>query len=131
CFGLEWEDAQPWLLFIIACHDLGKACPGFQYKWLDMTGLKPTQSPNTEINHAFVSQIVLTELLREMDWPDELAELAADAVGCHHGERASPITLEYLEGDRRAIGKDDWTQVRRGLVEALLEVFRPIKIPTK
>ncbi|MBI5431062.1 MAG: CRISPR-associated helicase Cas3' [Nitrosomonadales bacterium] len=131
CLGMEWEDARPWLLLVIACHDLGKACPGFQCKWLDMSGLQPTRSPNTEINHAFVSQIALTELLREMDWPNEMAELVADAVGCHHGNRASPITLNNLEGDRRAIGKDDWVQVRRGLVEAVLEVFKPIKIPTK
>ena len=131
CLGMEWEDARPWLLLMIACHDLGKACPGFQCKWIDMTGLQPTRSPNTEINHAFVSQIALTELLRGKGWPDELAELVADAVGCHHGNRASPITLNDLEGDRRAIGKDDWVQIRRGLVEALLEVFKPIKIPTK
>lgn len=131
CFGMEWEDARPWLLLVIASHDLGKACPGFQYKWLDMTGLQPTRSPNTEINHAFVSQIALTEFLREMNWPDELAELVADAVGCHHGSRASPRTLEDLEGDRRAIGKDDWAQVRQGLVEALLKVFKPIQISTK
>lgn len=31
--GLEWEQARPWLLFLIVCHDLGKACPGFQCKW--------------------------------------------------------------------------------------------------
>lgn len=131
CLVMEWEDARPWLLLVIACHDLGKTCPGFQCKWLDMTGLQPTRSPNTEINHAFVSQIALAELLREMGWPDELAELVADAVGCHHGSRASPITLNDLEGDRRAIGKDEWAQARRGLVEALLEVFKPIKTPTK
>lgn len=131
CLGMEWEDARPWLLLVIACHDLGKACPGFQCKWMDMTGLQPTRSPNTEINHAFVSQIALAEFLRERGWPDELAELVADAVGCHHGSRASPITLYDLEGDRRAIGKDDWKQVRQGLVEALLEVFKPIKIPAK
>jgi CRISPR-associated endonuclease/helicase Cas3 len=131
CLEMEWGDARLWLLLVIACHDLGKACPGFQCKWLDMTGLQPTRSPNTEINHAFVSQIALAEFLRERGWSDELAELVADAVGCHHGSRASPITLNDLEGDRRAIGKDDWKQVRQGLVEALLEVFKPVKIPTK
>ena len=78
-----------------------------------------------------MSQIVLSEVLREKGWPDDLAELVSDAVGCHHGSRASPITIKYLEGDRRAIGKDDWAQIRRGLVEALLEVLKPIKIPTK
>lgn len=129
--GMEWEDARPWLLLIIACHDLGKACPGFQCKWSDMTGLRPTRSPNTEINHAFVSQIALSELLQVMAWPEGLAALVADAVGCHHGNRAAPTTLYYLEGDQRAIGRDDWTQARRGLVEALLEVFNPSRIPNQ
>lgn len=129
--GMPLEDARPWLLLIIACHDLGKACPGFQCKWSDMTGLRPTRSPNTEINHAFVSQIALSELLQGMEWPEELAALAADAVGCHHGNRATPTTLYYLEGDQRAVGRDDWTQARLGLVEALQKVCKPSRIPTK
>ncbi len=37
----------------------------------------------------------------------------------------------HLQGDRRAVGSDDWTQTRRGLMEALLEVFKPAKIPVK
>jgi CRISPR-associated endonuclease/helicase Cas3 len=129
--GMEWENAHAWLLLVIACHDLGKACPGFQCKWENLSGMDSGRSPNTEINHAFVSQIALTEILQEKGWPNELADLVADAVGCHHGNRASPITLDNLEGDRRAVGKDDWAQVRRGIVEVLLEVFKPIKIPTK
>ena len=129
--GMEWADARPWLLLTIACHDLGKACPGFQCKWLDMTGLQPTRSPNTEINHAFVSQIALTELLKAMAWPEELATLVADAVGCHHGNRAAPTTLYNLGGDRRAIGRDDWGQARRGLLEAVRDVFTSACAPVK
>ena len=129
--GMEWENAHAWLLLVIACHDLGKACPGFQCKWENLSGMDSGRSPNTEINHAFVSQIALTEILQEKGWPNELADLVADAVGCHHGSRASPLTLYYLECDRFALGKDDWAQVRRGLVEVLLEVFKPIEIPTK
>ena len=30
--GMDWEEARPWILLIIACHDLGKACPSFQNK---------------------------------------------------------------------------------------------------
>lgn len=100
---LSWTNARPWLLFVIACHDLGKACPGFQAKWpqlLESLNLSLPRSPNTEINHAFVSQIALTESLRDMGWSDELADLVADAVGCHHGSRASPNTLDHLMGDR-------------------------------
>ncbi len=133
CLGIHWEEAQPWLLLLIACHDLGKACPGFQCKWPNAptTGLRTRRSPNTEINHAFVSQIALVEMLREKGWPDDLAESAADAVGCHHGCRASPVTLRNLEGDARAIGLDDWSEARRDILEALLNVFKPSRVPIK
>lgn len=126
--GLEWDEARAWLLLVVACHDLGKACPGFQAKWpnlLGLTGLSLPRSPTTEINHAFVSQVALDEILRDKGWPAELAELVADAVGCHHGSRASPRALEKLEFDERAIGREDWAQAREGLVGALSTVFQP------
>jgi CRISPR-associated endonuclease/helicase Cas3 len=131
--GLDWDDARAWLLLIVACHDIGKACPGFQYKWPEapITGLQLPRSPDTKINHAFVSQIVLTELLHERGWSCELAELLADAVGCHHGERANPTTLYSLEGNRRALGNSEWMEARRGLFKSVHEVFRPNKVPSK
>ncbi len=129
--GMAWEDARAWLLLVVACHDLGKACPGFQCKWENLSGMDAGRSPNTEINHAFVSQIALSKILQKNSWPEELAELVADAVGCHHGERASPSILACLMGDRRALGKDEWTEARRGLVELLLAVLNPTMTPTK
>ncbi len=129
--GMAWEDACPWLLLVIACHDLGKACPGFQCKWVNMTDLPLPKIPNTDINHAFVSQAALTELLLERDWPEGLAELVADAVGCHHGERISPNKLQLLEGNRNALGSVEWTNVRRDIFDALLEVLQPTKTPDK
>ena len=132
CLGMEWMDARPWILLLVSCHDLGKACPGFQYKWPEapLTSLQMPRSPDTTINHAFVSQLVLSELLPEMNWPEELAFLAADAIGCHHGERSSPTTQNNLY--RTAIiGGPDWTQARRELVDALMDVFSPVKTPVK
>ena len=131
--GMDWEDARPWVLLLTACHDLGKACPGFQCKWAGAPtkGLKLPRSPDTKINHAFVSQIAMAELLHETGWPYELAELAADAVGCHHGERANPTTLYALEGNRRALGNSDWADARHGLFKSIHEVFHPNEMPVK
>ena len=129
--GMQWVDARAWLLLVIACHDLGKACPGFQCKWKNMTGLDSGRSPNTNINHAFVSQIALSELLRERDWPDGLAELVADATGCHHGDRASPIILDGLSGDRRAIGNGHWSEARRSHFGMMVELLKPATTPSK
>ncbi|TYO97625.1 CRISPR-associated Cas3 family helicase [Geothermobacter ehrlichii] len=133
-FGMPWEEARPWFLLIVACHDLGKACPGFQCKWpelLSRLSLKNPRSPSTDINHAFVSQGVLAEWLRAQDWPDDLADLVADAVGCHHGMRAASNTLDRLMGDRRALGESDWEKARQELLESLFTVFKPSKPPAK
>ncbi|WP_197490310.1 CRISPR-associated helicase Cas3' [Halothiobacillus diazotrophicus] len=129
--GLDWVDAQPWLLLLIACHDLGKGCPGFQCKWKNLSGLDVGPSPDTSINHAFVSQVELLELLIEHGWPEDMAELVADAVGCHHGERAALLTLDRLGGNRRALGKPAWQETRRGLFQSLIAVFAPGAPPSK
>lgn len=136
--GMEWQYARPWLLFIIACHDLGKVCPGFQCKWKNLTELSVPYSPNTGINHAFVSQLALAEWLQSMGWPDELAELIADAVGCHHGERANQneqnkaaCEIQVGRGERLAVIRNDWALARQMVMEALLAVFSPSLISTK
>ena len=139
--GMDWEAARPWLLLVIACHDLGKACPGFQSKWPELlasTGAHLPRSPNTDIHHAFVSQLALAELLRKMDWPAELAELVADAAGCHHGNRASENAKAKAEaeiyvgrGDRLEAVRTDWVQARHNLFQALLEILKPGTPPTK
>jgi CRISPR-associated endonuclease/helicase Cas3 len=131
--GMQWEDARLWILIVLACHDLGKSSPGFQYKWPEApeSGLQFPRSPDMDMNHAFVSQIALSEFLQGSGWPAELAVLAADAIGCHHGARAASTTLDHLMGNRRAIGNDDWTQARIGLVAVLQDIFNPTRIPTK
>ena len=129
--GLPWEQAQPWLLLLVAAHDLGKACPGFQCKWQNLSELNPGRSPNTKINHAFVSQIALAPWLIERGWSDEIARLAADAVGCHHGSRASETMLEALEGDESAIGRSEWADARHELLDTLFDVLQPTALPEK
>lgn len=131
--GLDWPSARPWLLLLIACHDLGKGCPGFQCKWQNLSGLDAGASPDTTVNHAFVSQVELFELLLELNWPEELASLVADAVGCHHGERASPREIQRIEANpfKSTLGKPEWHQARRTLFNALRAVFAPEVTPTK
>lgn len=129
--GLPWNAARPWLLLLIACHDLGKGCPGFQCKWKNLSGLNAGPSPDITINHAFVSQVELCELLIELGWPEETADLVADAVGCHHGERASPTVRDRLAGNRRALGTPEWKLARRALFEAMVAVFSPGTPPIK
>jgi CRISPR-associated endonuclease/helicase Cas3 len=135
--GLPWEEAKPWILLVVACHDLGKASPGFQHKWpgakalLADSGLEIPRMPDTGFNHAFVSQIALAELLQGQGWPQELAELSSDAVGCHHGSRAGPTTLDRLAGNRNAIGRESWVVARREIFEALRLILGAKDAPVK
>ena len=139
--GLEWEDARAWMLLLIACHDLGKACPSFQAKWRDrppIAGLRLPKRIDESVNHGFVGQLALIEMLQEFAWPEALAELASDAVACHHGSRASETDKQKAEsevlvgrGEHLEAVRGDWRQARAGLFKALREVFQPSTTPPK
>ncbi len=129
--GLPWADARSWLLLVIACHDLGKACPGFQCKWRNLSELVLPRVPDTNINHAYVSQVALLEILLDRDWPEGLAELVSAAIGCHHGERPSDHKLSLLENNKYALGAPEWAMARRNLFDVLVGVLGPGATPTK
>ncbi len=137
--GLPWEQARPWLLLLVAAHDLGKASPRFQAKWkkaketLEAVGLPLPPNVDTHFPHGIATVLVLSEFLQERDWPEDLAEQVADAVGCHHGERAAPSERQnlILDGSREAGIREPWRQARRQLFEALLATFKPGPAPTR
>jgi CRISPR-associated endonuclease/helicase Cas3 len=135
--GLEWDKARPWLLLLIACHDLGKACPGFQLKWAESKSLLNRgefhipKGYETIVNHAFVSQFALEKLLKEMEWPDDLAELCADAVGGHHGTRATPTKIDRIAGDRYGVDGGEWETVWKNLFKVIYEALNVSEPPIK
>ncbi|SDD83462.1 CRISPR-associated endonuclease/helicase Cas3 [Desulfuromonas thiophila] len=94
--------------------------------------------PDDKINHAYVSQIVLSEILIDLGWPEELALKAADAVGCHHGERASEHDKDKAEheiyvgrGEYPETVRKHWSEARRKIFEALMTVIGPSDVPEK
>ena len=140
-FGLSWEEARPWVLLLVACHDLGKACPGFQLKatystgnlkeLLKKNGIKLPKLPNTSVNHNYVSQIAVEKLLKNRGLSDELSELCADAIGCHHGVRANSTLLYNYEGDRYGVDEKRWRRIWDEIFEVLCDVFKVKKNPIK
>nr|WP_320132924.1 CRISPR-associated helicase Cas3' [uncultured Holophaga sp.] len=135
--GLDWDKARAWVLLLAACHDLGKACAPFQDKWkrgrdiLESAGLRFPPAMDLHINHAWVSQIFVADKLTALGWPKRLGELAADALGAHHGERANPTLLTRMRGDRHVWRDPAWSGARDALFEALLGLFRPGEPPMK
>lgn len=123
--GLEWALARPWLLLLIACHDIGKACPGFQSRWRNLTGIDRGRQPDTAVEPAFVGQVALRELLQGRGWAPALAAALTDAVVCHRGPRAFHETLDAIRTDERSVGGEGWAQARRSLFDVCMAVFRP------
>lgn len=128
--GLDWALARPWLLLLIACHDIGKACPGFQSRWRNLTGIDRGRRPDTAVEPAFVGQVALRELLQGRGWAPALAAAMTDAVVCHRGPRAFRETLAAIGADERSMGGEGWAQARRSLFDVCFSVFRPAAPPT-
>ena len=135
--GLPWEEARPWLLLLAASHDLGKASPRFQAKWkiaeakLRVAGLLPP-NPDLRFSHGLASQAALATLLQTLQWPERLAEQAAEAVGCHHGLRCSQDNLGPLDGCRSTSPlAQTWHLLRTHLLAILVETLKPTAIPTR
>lgn len=127
-FGCSsYAEAKPWILLFIALHDLGKASPSFQCMWPQ--GARKVQSlglswrkPPEYVPHGLIGQMAIgdsPQLRRrfEYDW----LKLVADAVGCHHGLRASSSEIANV-GDNE-FGMDAWETVREEIVGAFLELF--------
>jgi CRISPR-associated endonuclease/helicase Cas3 len=135
--GLQWDDALPCLLLLIACHDIGKICPGFQLKFdrckepLKKAGFNFPRCPDTTVNHAFVSQLVLEEFLLEIGWQEDMAILCADAIGCHHGIRASPSKLLGLKENRNGVDEKNWRPYWKEIFYAIKNVIKANTYPVK
>ncbi|MEP7347077.1 MAG: CRISPR-associated endonuclease Cas3'', partial [Gemmatimonadaceae bacterium] len=141
--GLEWHEARSLILLLVASHDLGKACPSFQAKWPGrppIAGLRLPKRVDERVNHGFVGQLALVELLQlpEMAWPAGVSTLASDAVACHHGSRASErdkgkaaCEIDVGRGERLEAVRSDWRHARSALFSALRDVFLPATTPRK
>ncbi len=126
------EVSREFAVWLAACHDIGKICPGFQQKcvaWLAQHGLiaeaQKAAWGNAERDHSKVTQYTLQFLMREkFGLRTEGAALWAAVSGMHHG---SP---HYL-GLWNEIGgqQDDWDGRRRELAAELEDMLGSASAP--
>ncbi len=137
----SWQSTCAWLAATIGLHDLGKCSPSFVNLWalgadrVESTGLivagirerrilgrgSKKYEGVAYVHHGYISQHALATLFQGKGWSFDFAEKIADAVGAHHGLRATPRDIRYVENSR-FVGDHTWEEVREELFEAVLTV---------
>jgi CRISPR-associated endonuclease/helicase Cas3 len=133
---LDVPAARAWVCALAGLHDLGKASPAFQQKW--SAGCERVKShlpwadnqtpPPLDTPHSAISQVELCKLLPSKGWSLRAAQLAADAVGAHHGWRVEHELLGRAD-TRAENGGAKWSAVREELFQTVLEVLNVRTVP--
>lgn len=113
--------AVRWICALAALHDLGKASPAFQHK-ADVLAARvwkvlPWQNHSESTPHGLVTQKLLPPLLEARGWNSGVARRAAQAIGCHHGQRQ-----DTPRAPDRGTGTE-WHAVQDELVTLVLNAF--------
>lgn len=127
-FGLQSLEATRWLAAMVGLHDLGKAIPGFQAKWLQgreadaATGLSFHAAELAQDKHDLASGVELKRLLKPWAGSDSRARALAGAVAAHHGHvfEASTVAQARRPGEGAA-----WQKARRELFDAYMATLAP------
>lgn len=127
------DSALPWLRFLVAMHDIGKATPGFQSKWdgtreeLTRRGLEVLQECHP---HGISGTAILTRLLSDESLmeacalPVNAARTLGRAVASHHGEFAQDMAAEDCRSGHwpKRLGSARWREVRHHLAKLVLRL---------
>jgi CRISPR-associated endonuclease/helicase Cas3 len=136
-FGLTQEAVLSWIPGLIGTHDIGKCIPGFQLQWqrdgqpvarehLEQIGF-PWIVSDVEFGvppHAVASQVFLELALQKKEFTKKTARLIAEALGAHHGFRASS---KEVNSAKSKMGSGLWQTSRENLFEVILKVTGTIE----
>ncbi len=142
--GLNEVQAGHLIAFWAALHDLGKASPAFQYhqslpterrqavrEMLEQQGLNiPFGADMTPPRHEVISTWALKNEPHFHTLPglsQFAARLIGQALGGHHGHWPNAEKLDAVRDCHR--GDRAWAEVRRALVDDLIQIFQPPDVP--
>src|SRR5262249_22296559 len=115
-FGLEIQACEGWVAFWVGAHDIGKACPGFQFRYNSQKLLEilPPEgysvSTGSPVPHGEVTVPVLKDWLTKCGVSDKTARRISYAVGGHHGSFAR----DYHESEH-ILGNAPWRNAQAEL----------------
>jgi CRISPR-associated endonuclease/helicase Cas3 len=132
--SLDVESGTRWIAALVGLHDLGKATPGFQAKWVEgaeraaRAGYPfPVGAPDR--HDAATSGLLSGHLRRKAANLDRsTAMLLVDAVAAHHGHRvpqAEAHAFSPIDAPAPAL----WVDAQTRLVDLVFDVLQPIGTP--
>lgn len=126
---LPEQEAETWITYIAALHDLGKASPAFQLRkeaknlfklYAELGKLSNIEAKDCP--HGRVTAAELPQILEEefgIEW--QTANRLAVVVGGHHGTFPTSYELERILSE--GVGGKNWKQLRRELAITLKGVL--------
>ncbi|HEY5956489.1 MAG TPA: CRISPR-associated endonuclease Cas3'', partial [Polyangiaceae bacterium] len=129
------ESARGWLRLVVALHDIGKATPGFQRKWISNLGKQEVAGLTNTVNkechrHGITGTAILSRLLGNSKFlgdralPKRTALALSRATASHHGEfvRDGSITRCWNEHLAKQLRQGVWNDVHLLIGRLMLEV---------
>jgi CRISPR-associated endonuclease/helicase Cas3 len=115
--ALIGKDTRTLIAFVTGAHDIGKACPGFQKRVVNLRNcLELPFSNNDQVRpHGFISAFVLNKNLGDC----RASALLGQIAGGHHG--VFPRSMELGMG-RDTLGNKDWEAARCNLLNELANI---------
>jgi CRISPR-associated endonuclease/helicase Cas3 len=124
--GLSQADARAFVMLVAGLHDVGKACPGFQFRDTDrLTAPEGFPRDGEFCDHAAAGQLWLGAALSvKFGWPPDVAEAVAEVVGGHHGFFTTMEARDYHPEKVKAkgLGRGPWGEQRTAIAAAVQEL---------
>lgn len=128
-FGGVEDIPKPWLLLLVALHDIGKADAQFQNKdpqqkaRLEGLGLELEPEPNvTHFRHEARSAGWLASFLKEKGWGRDAGQVVTGAIRGHHGNFAAGLEPGqfYIE-TAKSLAR--WSPLREALAALVMDTL--------
>ena len=121
--GVTTTEARSMIPFFAACHDIGKATPGFQdrnevlKRELHSIGL--TTKPSNKY-HGQLTTYILSEENPLGSLDIDVPDVIQFSIGVHHGQMFGANEIEQI--NRIDAGTDSWTHIRGGIFTLLINL---------
>lgn len=126
--GLDLQQAESLVAFVVGIHDIGKATPNFQRKvpecaeTVQEEGLCIPADVPASYPHAFMGELIVQEwLIDDLGWDEDIASGLSQVIGGHHGVYPTTGRLGSIQSQQSGrsscvLGDNPWHDAQHELL---------------